>query len=785
MRRSPAAPQLVLACTARTFLGRTALIWAIGTLLLAATTAVAQDVAVSGRVLDRGGDAVTDAVVRLVDLGRSVEVDGEGRFFFPAVPPGRYVLETVSARSGRDLRRVTVVAGTPLDITVHVDPFFEGEPLIVTARPSAALRAELVQAADVLEGPELRTRRGTTLGETLSRQPGVSSSYFGPGAGRPIIRGFGGDRIQILEHGLTVADASGTSPDHAVSIEPSAANRIEIVRGPATLLYGSSAVGGVVNVEDGRIPLELPRRAVQGAIEGWAASVSDELAGQAVLTGRRGRLAWHASAMHRDAGDLRIPAEPGHDHDDEGAAARTLEDSAVETSRGAVGLSFIDRWGHIGIAWTGFRSEYGIPGHGHASGENDHDFDQGHGHAGSGSVLDRSERGHEDGVSVDMIQRRFDAETVVRLARGVLRELRGRFAFSNYDHAELEDGSVSTRIDNRQWNTRVEARHRRLGPFAGAIGVQLGHRDLTASGEEAFVPPTDLTDLGIFVYEGVRAGDLGIQLGTRYDRRRARTRGQEMNRNLDGISLSGGANWRASEVLTLALSMSRSIKLPSAEELFSDGPHLATGAFEVGDPALAEERALTLDGAVRIRAGPLQAELTGFAHRFEDFIFQEFTAERREGLPVLRYAQANALFTGIEGSTQIDLVHAGDRHLALSVVTDHVRAELRGTGEPLPRIPPLRISGAVDIAYGPVSGEVSLRRIARQNRVGVEEEPTEGHVMLDASARYRIAAGGAVHEIVLVATNLTDEFARSHVSFLRDRAPLPGRNFRLLYRLSF
>lgn len=720
----------------------------------------AQTAAISGTVVGPDEEAVSDVHVRLRPLGRIAQVDDEGRFAFFNIPPGQYLLEAVSQRSGRAIERVTVGSGQEAEVRISLDPLFHADEIVVTATPGARQRSELAQAVGVLSGDELARKVRATLGETLAEEPGVNSTYFGPGASRPVIRGLAGDRIRILESGVGSGDASSTSPDHAVSVEPLSAERIEILRGPATLLYGSNAVGGVVNVIDGRIPSELPARDVEGTVQAIANSVANERSGGISLTGGLARLAWHLEAQARETDDVEIPGPASLDpedgdpdeEDDEGE----LANSAIETVRGVFGLSYVGESGFVGASFSGYDTEYGVPG------------------------------GEEEDVLIDAEQRRFDFETAWRFVSGAIQGVRARIGRADYQHDEIEGGEIGTVFDNEEWEGRVEVQHRSWGPLEGAFGFQFRDRDFAAIGEEAFVPPTETGQIAFFLFEEIPRGPVTWQFGARFEHQTtsAETAG-DPEEDFNGVSLSGGVTWRPDERWAIGLQGARSVKLPNAEELFSDGPHLATRSFDVGDPDLDEEVGTSLDASVRLAGDRVAGEVTYFVNRFDDFVFQGETGEFEDGLPVRPFLQDDALFTGFEYEADLEIFHRGPHHAGLTVWGDFVWAELTDEDRPVPRIPPARVNGAVRYEGPAWNGRVAVRRVNEQDRVFAFETPTEGYTMLDASIGYRFFSGVATHDITLSMTNLTDEEGRNHTSFLKDDVLLPGRDFRLMYRLAF
>lgn len=622
----------------------------------------------------------------------------------------------------------------PTDLPRHRDQ------IVVTAGPDPRSQDEIAQPTTVVDAAQLQERLQPTLGETLCREPGIHSSFFGPGASRPVIRGLGGDRIRVLESGLGTGDASTTSPDHAVSSDPLSAERIEIVRGPATLLYGSSATGGVVNLIGSRIPRSVPAEPLTGAVDLRAGSSARERAGNLSLGGRLGtgrRFAWHLDGLDRESGNY--------------ASARgEVANSATEAQGGSAGVSYVGSDGFLGVSASRFDTLYGSPA--------------------------------EEEVKIDLQQERYDLQGELTRDLGFARSLKLRFGQTSYEHVELEGEEVGTRFLNDSWEGRLEAVQKPLGNLSGSFGLQLSHRDFSALGEEAFVPPTRTDSRGAFTFQQLKAGAFEYQLGLRYESQEVTASGESAGRRrLDGLSGSLGLVWLPGDDYSLGLSLSRSLKLPNAEELFSNGPHLATDAFEIGDPTLGAEVNHGADLSLRKRTGIFTGEISLFYNRFDGFIFEQLTGEEEDGLQVLRFTQRDAEFRGAELSGLVRLIPRLDAELG----ADFVRAELRDSGEPLPRIPPRRYRLGLHYRGDRLQGRVEAQRSDRQDRISRFETSTPGSTLLNASVGYRLLLGGGVYDLLLRGTNLTDELAFNHVSFLKEVAPLPGRDFNLSLKLSF
>ena len=724
--------------------------------------------AIEGLVRTADGRPAANVSVRLVEAGRSVATTAEGRFAFEGIGAGRYLIQADDERYGAAVRRVTLAAGERQSIELTLSPFYHMDQLVVTASPAASTREELYQAAQALSGRALRQRVEPSLGETVAREPGVNASYFGPAASRPVIRGLASDRVRVLENGVGTGDISSSSPDHAVAVEAGAADRIEIVRGAATLLYGSSAIGGVVNVIDDRVPQDLPARPLSGELNllGSSAATEKQISGE--LKAASGGFVLRGSGLFRDTEDYGIPGL-AEAHADAGAAAEeegVLANSAIRNSQWSGGASLIGGRGYLGAALSGYDSEYGVPGGAHAE------------EGGAG------EQAHED-IAVDLRQRRVDAAGRLRLGNGTLRFLDARVGYADYRHFEVENGEIGTVFENEYWEGRLEAPHRLGRRINGAFGAQASRRDFAATGEEAFVPPNTTDMLALFLFEELDLRPLALQGGVRWERQRTKNTSEGFDTDFDGVSASLGVNWDLTEPLRVALSLARSVKLPSADELFSNGPHLATRSYEIGSTALGRETATSMDATLHIHSARVEGELTAFVNRFDDFIYQEFAGEEIEGLQVLRYTQADARFVGYEAQLHVELAEVGNGHVELELWSDYTRGTLQSPEQPLPRIPPLRIGTGLHYEGTPFTAFLRGRRVLDQDRVAPNEEATPGYTMLEASVGYRRVLGGLLHEITLTGQNLLNQEARNHISLLKEFAPLPGRDIRLAYRVAF
>lgn len=627
---------------------------------------------------------------------------------------------------------------------------------------------EIAQPASVLGGARLEVARQSSLGETLAGEPGVSSTYFGPGASRPVIRGLGSDRIRVLTSGVGTMDASVVSPDHAVSVDPLLVDRIELVRGPATLLYGGSAIGGVVNVIDSRILEEKPVRALEGRVETRVGSAADERSGAGVFTGGAGEWAWRLDGFTRRTDDVRIPGFGPTDERraeleaaGEPVAHGTLLNSATQSDGAGFGLTrFLGAdgaAGHAGVSYSGFNSHYGTVA--------------------------------EPDVTIALRQRRWDAHAELLQPTDWLRAAKFQLGVADYRHTEFEGADVGTVFKNRGYEGRLELLHAPVGSLTGAFGLQASRSDFAAIGAEAFLPPSVTTNRALFLYEEWQRDRLTWEFGTRVEQQRIAPDAASGRAPRDNtlVGFSGGTIWRLPNDYALALSVTRSERAPNAQELFARGPHAGTGAFEIGDATLQPEKVSGVDLSLRRRAGRFTGALTVFANRFDGFISEQRTGadDAATGLPIYRFQQGAARFLGAELEVVAHVLETKTSRAELRFTADTVRADDLEADRPLPRIPPSRFGVAGEWVTGPWSVTAEVRTAGRQSRTAENETPTAGYALVNASLTRRVKLGGVHAEVFVRGTNLADATARVHTSFLKDIAPLPGRDVTAGLRFEF
>lgn len=650
----------------------------------------------------------------------------------------------------------------------------------VTASPFERSADELAQPVDVLYGEALERRRGNTLGDTLDGEAGIASSDFGPGVGRPVIRGQGGARVLMLENGVSSMDAASISADHAVSIDPAHAEQIEIIKGPATLLYGSGASAGVINVVNGRIPREVIPGAHGQADLGYTDNGNLRRAAADLTVGYE-EYVFRADASLRESHDVEVPGFA--DRDGEGEPGH-IENSATRSRDGSFTMAWVRPERVLSATLSGLDSRYGVPGHGHD--------------AGGGAP--------EPPVSIQLEQTRVDLNGewfgTDWAERGRL-----RLGVNDYAHQEFEGSELGTRFDNRELELRGELTHAPLGDWRGVLGLQFNDRRFRAIGDEAFVPPVDTRSTGLFWLEERPLGEHRLELGLRAEHTRHEPTANRA-RSFQPLSLSAGYVHALNDRHHLRLTVTRSQRAPASEELYSFGPHLATTSFERGAADLGLETANNLEIGLDRHRGLWRWQLNLFANRVADYVFQTEVDEGRNAdgsgvgtsdgradrvdedgnfqpdgeLLLLDYAQADALLYGAEVETAFRLYN-GPRPTELRLFADTVRGEIR-SGPNLPRITPSRVGAEFVSGVGRWSGALRLVQVFGQDRVSPLETTTGAHTLLSLDLERELAIA-ARPVIYLRGRNLLDDEARRHTSFLKDLAPLPGRALTLGVRMDF
>lgn len=671
------------------------------------------------------------------------------------------------------------------------------EEVTIYGHPLGRRGDGLAQPVVVLRGEDLERKRAQSIGETVAQEPGIQNASFGRAVGRPVIRGLDGARVRVLQDDLDTIDVSATSADHAVTVEPFVADQIEILKGPATLLFGSGASGGIVDVHTGRVVRADTDVDFNGRVELRGDDASDERTGALRLDGGHGGFRWHIDGMRRRTDDYEIPGfaesrrlhaleeaeheeEEGDEEHEEAAEARDrLPNSDTFARGGALAGGYITDGAYFGASVSRFETDYGVPGHGH---EDEHDD-------GGDEEEHEDEVAGADDVRIDLRQTRYDFVAGTRRDGSDDAGVEARLAFNRYEHNEVEgDGSIGTAFENDGHDLRVLVHHAPVAAWSGAVGLQWSNVDFSAVGEEAFVPPSRRDTMALFASEAMTSGANDWQAGFRYERAVVRVVPGD-SATFHAISASLGVVRELDTDWSLALQLDRSARAPVAEELFADGPHLATLSYERGDAGLDLETAINASATLRGEAGALDVTVGLFASAFGDYIYLEDTGEVIDELPVRQHRQGDATFVGGEAEVSAELwAQAGSRFEA-RIFGDIVRARLderdAGGNRDIPRLAPARAGVGLQFGSGPLSADLTYMRVNKQSKVTINELPTDAYDRLDLHLGWHVDVGGTHFEVFARGINLTDDEARNHLSPIKDLAPLPGRTLMGGVRMAF
>jgi iron complex outermembrane recepter protein len=727
---------------------RMSLSWAILVVLvgLVGPAAAQQPITLSGTVTNSlSGDVVPNALVVLESPGftRQVRTGADGKFSIPGAPSGPYHLVVRADGYLPSRTEITVQDSAPVaDVGINPELHFSE---VTSVSPEGKSQFESFQATNVLGGQELTKEMQGTLGATIENQPGIALRSFGPGPARPVVRGLDGDRVLVVQDGLRMGDLSSQSGDHGVNVNPASASRIEVVRGPATLLFGANAIGGLVNVVTNDIP-SAPVKTPTGSftVDGGTGASEGGAAGD--VTVGNGNVALHLSGSGRRSGDFRSP-----DGD--------IPNSFNRAGYAEAGLSYTGDTGYFGGSYAYDQTHYGIP------------FVE----SGNTNLNPRRQLFTLRGEKRDM--------------EGFFDGFRGSFGVRRYKHDEKEADDIATSFENNTTELELLAHHRALGRMKGSIGATVLTRDFSATGEEALSAPVDQKGVAGYLYEEVAASShVQFQFGGRLEYARFDP-SKDTARDFTNFSGSVGLLLLPNDSTTIAFSLARASRNPALEELYFHGPHAGNNAFENGDPNLDSEHALGFDASVRWRGARASGEVTYFVNRINNFIFRELSGAIEDELPESFFVQGDARLQGVESHVDFKLAPA----LWLEGGLDYVRGELTDLNKPLPRMPPLR--GRAGLRVQKNSFQVGADGIftAKQDRIytiptpdgDVGETPTDGYNLLKLLASYSFTSGKSVNTITARLDNATDTLYHNHLNYLKDLAPEMGANFRVVYSVKF
>ena len=774
-------------------------------LLLASPSALAQTL--SGTVTNAAGKPLANATVEIEALKRVTSTNELGEFTFSNVKEGDYTLH-IFASGFAHLHEHAQVQSDNAEGANFVLARSAIEVIDVHATPMHLSVMESATPVSVLSGETLRRQQAATLGDTLEKLPGVQSNFHGNVASTPIIRGLSGPRVLITQNGLDVSDVSRVGPDHAVASEASTAKQIEVLRGPATLFFGSGAIGGVVNVVDQRVPTSTETR---GEFVLETQTVNDQKLGTFNVTTGVDNIAFYADGFYRDSNDYETPVAPDIDDPD---GAHVVENSNEESSGFTLGTSYLFDQGYVGVAVERFEREYGVPGHSH---------------------------GGDTSVFADLEQTKYQLLGEYNFTNDFLQSVHFRAGYTDYEHAEVEGGLVGTTFSNETEELRVELLHKPMAGWRGGISLHYKGSDVFAQGEEAFTPPSEMEMFAVALMEERHFGDFLVQLGARAEsvtldassvllpeldahehddehdhdeHAHDEHEGSEfvrqfaVDQEFTPISLSAGVVYTINESYNVGVSLSRSERAPSASELLSFGPHIGTRTYEIGalfdlseegefvlsQTAIDLETANNIDLTFRKTQGDVGFVFNAFYNQVDNYYFQEETGlfaesghdhdhgeeghgeeghdEHSDELPVYLFGSADAILHGFE----LQVAWQTTDNLKLDFFADYVKARLKDGGA-LPRTSPMRVGSHVAYTLNNVRADLDITYFAKQDDISTFETETDGYTLVDASITYDIPLGDIDLSVYLSGENLTDEEARVHTSFLKDIAPRPGRNF--------
>ncbi len=627
------------------------------------------------------------------------------------------------------------------------------ETIVVTASSLGDPSDAISQGVAVINrGEALQASISGGIGETLAGIPGVRSTFYGVNASRPIVRGLGEDRIRLVLNGLQGIDASTISPDHAPAIDGLDAEGIEVLKGPAALRYGGNAVGGVVNVVDGRLPTKLPEKPFAGEI--FLAGSSAEDAGTAAfkLVGTRGNGVLRVDGFRREGQDYKIPGFS------QTAALRAVTGDDTEgtafNTRGeiwALGGSVARITDKTSLALTTrqTKSNYGIPG---------------------------------EEAFIELSQTRYDFQASIK-DLGFLDTLTFSITTGDYSHSEIEfDGAIGTVFTNEGYEGRLEARHRSIGDFDGVFGLQFASNDFAAKGDEAFILPVTIETVGAFWVERFNQDNWGAEVGARYEQRDYS--GLAGTRSFDLGSFSASAFLKPIDGLRLSLNAGYTERAPTEVELFADGPHAATQAFEIGDADLKTETATSLEGVARWQIGGATVDLNVWRSSFDGFIAFNPTNQIEDDLPVFLVSQKDATLSGAELHVTWPLGQVAGWSVVGDGGMDTVRGSYDGGGA-IARMPPAMVTLGLEAKSPQMRVRAEVQSIAKQTRSAAFETQTAGSTALNALWSWRPVQSNDRIELTFGGRNLTNEDIREHTSFLKDYLPKPGRSIRVSLKGSF
>lgn len=762
---------------------------------------------IEGSVKDANGKVIVGATVRVEGTTAETVTDNSGQFVFTDLAEGSNELHISAPGFAHLHQELNISSSHSTSFVLARTPI---EVIDIVATPIHMSVMESAAPVSVLAGEELRRQQASSLGDSLEKIVGVQTNFHGNVASTPIIRGLSGPRVMIAQNGLDVSDVSRVGPDHSVASEASTAEQIEVLRGPATLFYGSGAVGGVINVVDGRVPTDNETRG-EWLLE--ANSVDERKQASFNVTTGADAFAFYADGYWRESEDYEVPVDMA---DEDGEHGNHVENSAEKSNGLTLGTSYLFDQGYVGVSVESFNREYGVPGHSH---------------------------GDEDvSVYADLEQTKIQLLGEYNIEGDWLKKVKFASGFTDYEHAEIESGEVGTLFENSTKELKLDIIHTAFLDWQGGLSFHYKNSEVAAQGEEAFTPPSDTETFAVALIEEKRFGDVLLQLGARLehvtlnadnlllpeleahghdedegeddhdhsDSDAAMTQVYSVENEFTPVSLSAGLVWNFAEEYNVGLSLSRSERAPSASELMSFGPHIGTGSYEIGalfaiheddehiglsEQTIDLETANNIDLTLRKTHGDIGFVLNAFYNKVENYYYQSFTGlyaenghdhdhdhdhgddaestdEHSDELPVYLFRTDDVVLKGFEAQVAWQATDT----LKATVFTDYVETSIDGGGY-LPRTPPLRVGTQFNYKNEKINAHFDVTHYADQSDVAENETETDGYTLVDASISYDLEILNHDAAVYIKGTNLTDTEARVHTSFIKDVAPRPGRSF--------
>ncbi len=707
------------------------------------TISLSQGIIIKGKVIDKStGEPLPYADVHLIEIKKGTITKSDGTFSITGVPAGEYTIEVSYVGYKRFYKKVNVKSDEIVELNIELEQTVISLPgVVVTGSIYERSAFEIYQPVAVLDEDRLGLRLGDNIAKTLSYEPGINLEYSGSATGRPVIRGLTGTRVLILENGVRIGDVSDLSPDHAISFDPISVERIEIIRGPASLFYGVNAVGGAINI----IAEDIPRTVhdnLRGSFRFNGSSVNSTLAGSGTVDYGIGNFGFRGEFGYRKSGDTRTPI-------------KTLENTDNDNLTSMFGLAYHTKSLSAGLAFRNLSGNYGIPVE-----EEEHPRFK----VNRNKIVFKSDLKFDNGGGIELLAN-----------------------YTNHDHKEIEDGEVATHIRTKTTSADFKFKHGKFGNFTGMIGTSFLYQNYNTVGEERFYADAGLYLASLILYEEVELNKLTLQAGLRYDFATVKSKEFEdlpaMERKFNVFSSAVGLVYKPYDPMILSFNFSRGFRVPTLQELFAYGPHLGTQSFEIGNPDLKTETSNEFDLSLRWLTTRANVEVSGFINYIGNYIYPYATGETDpvSGLPIYKYTSANALLRGFEAKLEYGLF----KNLTGTFLVDYVEGKKRGENEYLPMIPPLRMIVGVDYRTSRYNFGVEVKTVSSQNKVAPEETRTAGYAIVNLHLGVRFVFSGLAHEIKLNVENLTNRTYYDHLSRIKNFAPMPGRNVSLVYHFLF